>query len=254
MSAGTDETRIPNWKKIIYFIFHTLFIFLLGTGFIFAHDMVTKTKEFPIKKIKITGNHYLGKEEIKTIAGFFEGDNIFGLNISMARLKLENNQWIKNAKVKRILPDVLEVEITEEKPLAKISLKENFIINEQGHLFKKYENKDKFLGIPEVTGLNYSDFINKNHYYSLIMETLKTTNILFNTNSRLHLDKDIGITLYNTDSFSEILIGFTDLEKKIKSLSIVKLYLKKKFNEIKIEKINLSNKNRVVLKPFPAMG
>jgi hypothetical protein len=49
-------------------------------------------------------------------------------------------------------------------------------------------------------------------------------------------------------------LGFTDLDKKIKNIGIVKLYVKQKFNDMKIEKIDLTNKNRVVLKPFPAMG
>jgi cell division septal protein FtsQ len=61
LSADNNEQRIPNWRKIVYFVFHLFFIFLLGTGFIYAHDMVTKTNDFAIKEVKISGNSYLNK-------------------------------------------------------------------------------------------------------------------------------------------------------------------------------------------------
>ncbi|MCB9480231.1 MAG: FtsQ-type POTRA domain-containing protein [Desulfobacteraceae bacterium] len=248
------EPRIPNWKKIIYFFFHTLFIFLLGTGFIFAHDMITKTSEFPVNQINIKGNTVLTDNEICKIAGFREFENIFKINISVSRLKLEKNPWIKTAKVKRTLPATIEIEIIEEKPCAKINFKDNFILNFQGELFKKLEKKDEDLNIPEITGISYRDLTQKNYFFYLVMDIVKQKNIIFANNSIIHLDKDIGISLFNTDSFNEIVLGFNDFEQKIRNLNLIRHYVTQKFDGMKIEKIDLSNKNRVILKPFPAMG
>lgn len=254
MSADNNETRIPNWKKIIYFAFHSVFIFLIGTGFIFAHDMITHTEEFSIKSVKVSGNYYLDNDDVIRIAGLNNYANLFDANISVARLKLENSPWIKKASVKRSLPDSIEIKVIEQKPYAKINFKDDFILNDQGILFKKFEKDDENLNIPEITGLSYMDLSDKNYYFSLLMDILKKNTLFLKADSRIHLDKDIGITLYNTDSFNEIVLGFTDLDKKIKNIGIVKLYVKQKFNDMKIEKIDLTNKNRVVLKPFPAMG
>lgn len=248
------ETRIPNWKKIIYFFFHTIFIFLLGTGFIFAHDMITKSKDFSIRQINIKGNDYLKKEEICKIAEIKEKDNIYKINISILRLKLERNIWIKKAKVKRILPDTVEIEIVEEKPCAKINFKDNYILNLQGNLFKKYEKNDSLLDIPVITGVSYIDLSTKNYFFCLAMDIAKQKNFFQNKNYTIHLDKDMGITLLNTGDFNEIIIGFNDFEEIIKNLNSVKYYVKENFKNKKIEKIDLSNKNRVILKPFPAMG
>lgn len=254
MSADNNEQRIPNWRKIVYFVFHLFFIFLLGTGFIYAHDMVTKTNDFAIKEVKISGNSYLNKNEICETSGLNDYENIFDLNISAARIKLENHPWIEKAKVKRRLPGAVEIEIKEQKPLAKINFLDDFIINENGEIFKKLEKKETSLNLPEITGLTYKDLKNKTKNFSLATDLLKKKSLILNNSSIIHLDKDIGIVLYNTDSYKEAVLGFTDFDQKIKNLKFVKLYVKQKFNDIKIKKIDLTNKNRVVLKPFPAMG
>jgi cell division protein FtsQ len=254
LSADNNEQRIPNWRKIVYFVFHLFFIFLLGTGFIYAHDMVTKTNDFAIKEVKISGNSYLNKNEICETSGLNDYENIFDLNISAARIKLENHPWIEKAKVKRRLPGAVEIEIKEQKPLAKINFLDDFIINENGEIFKKLEKKETSLNLPEITGLTYKDLKNKTKNFSLATDLLKKKSLILNNSSIIHLDKDIGIVLYNTDSYKEAVLGFTDFDQKIKNLKFVKLYVKQKFNDIKIKKIDLTNKNRVVLKPFPAMG
>jgi len=248
------DTRIPNWKKIIYFFSHAVFIFMLGTCFIFAHDMVTKSNDFSIRQINIKGNNHLNNEEICKIAGINVNDNIFNINISILRAKLENNLWIKKAKVKRILPDTVEIDINEEIPCAKINFKDTYILNFQGNLFKKYEKKDALFDIPEITGLNYIDLSKKNYFFCLAIDIAKQKNFFKKKNFTIHLDKDMGITLFNAGDFNEIIIGFNEFEGIIKNLNLVKYYINQKFNDIKIEKIDLSNKNRVILKPFPAMG
>ena len=261
MSADKKMTfsRIPRWKIILYFLFHLLFIPTLGTGLIFAHDMVTRSKTFELKKISLKGNEKLKKKEILKIADLNTNENLIKLNLRIIQAKLLNHPWIKTVDVKREFPNSLVIAVKEQKPVAKIKLNTLFLMNKNGKIFKKAEKKDPKLNIPEINGLNFIDLEEKNFYLQSVIEILNleknSKKLLYPYNfSKIQVDRDTGICIYNTNICKRLIMGFNDFEYKYEKLKLLTLYLHKKFPGQQLDKIDLSKKNRVVIKPFPAMG
>lgn len=263
MSAASknNDLRVPNWKKILYFLFHTCFIFLLGTGFVFAYDMIMQSDNFSAQEISISGQNKVSQEEIFRIAGIQKNTNILNINIKLAMMKLEATPWIKKAEIKRELPNKLSIKITEEIPIAKISLQgvsQKFLLNTDLKLFKKSEQNDPDSDIPEVLGLSYSDIKNKNFYLNSVVKVLnmekKSNLFLSGKTSIIKVDRDTGILISNTETCNSLVLGFNDFKEKYNNLEKIKIYLNKKFPGQKMDKIDLSQKNRVIIKPFPAMG
>lgn len=259
MSAGRKIDRIPRWKKILYVIFHAFFILLLGTGLIFAHDLITQSKIFKTEKIELSGNKIFNDKQLLEIAGVKTGGNLLDIKIKQVQSRLANHPWIKTASVKRKLPGRLTIAIEEEKPVAKVKLKKFFLMNNNGEIFKKFEKNDPILDIPAVYGLNFIDINEKNFYLQSVVKMLKLEKnrkkILYPYNfSKIQVDRDTGICIYNTNICKRLIMGFNDFEYKYQQLKLLTLYLQKKFPGQQLDKIDLSKKNRVVIKPFPAMG
>ncbi len=240
---------------------HGFIISALGVIFIFVYDMVTQTENFNASEIIIKGNKKLDNNKILKIAGIKKNQNMLNMNLKIIKNRLLNEPWINNAVITRKLPHRIEIKIQEEDVLAKVELKKDsyFLINKKGKIFKKAEKVDDKLDIPLITGLTFFDIEKKNFYTKAAIQIAKMKNrkknlFISGNNTKIHVDRDTGIYLFNTLKSEKLFLGFNGFDRKYKNLKLLAKYLSKKFPGQKMENIDLSKKNRVIIKPFPAMG
>lgn len=105
---------------------------------------------FGICNVEIAGNEQVSTEEIIALSKIQLSDNIFLCNTSKAIGNIKENAYIKDAKIKRIMPDKLKIEITEKKKTYMLEIDGEYVyIDEQGYILEKSANKiDK----PELVG------------------------------------------------------------------------------------------------------
>lgn len=109
----------------------TIFI-LFGLYYFINNENIFKP--YPIKSISILGNaHYSNQNSLKTYLNTFIGKNLFEVNLRELKSKIESDSWIKNATVKRQMPDNLIITFIEFIPL--LSWNENYYIDTKGVLF-----------------------------------------------------------------------------------------------------------------------
>lgn len=189
-------------KKIKTILRGTSFVILFGGVIVFA--LVSPI--FNIANIKVTGNNKLQSEKIVGSTGLEIGQNIFKINKREIISNLENNGFIDSVKIKRNLPDEIEVIVSERVPSFAIEYGNGYvIIGNQGYIIEiSDEQKELPLLIGTVT--KKEEYIENNR---LDEEDLNGLNVV--------------LKIMNAASLSgiESLINAID----ISSLSDVKIYL-----------------------------
>ncbi len=152
-----------------------------------------------------------------------------------------------------------------------------FCLDEEGEIFKPVEPSDN-VNVPLVTGLGLSDIDfndqSRSRLFRAVMEALHLSRLHQNVVPlgdlhSINVDREMGLTLYaffvqgdqsatREPAFADkagrsmlaIKVGFGDYESKYSRLGDVVPYLKKKSGFLNLESIDLSDSDRVVVRPY----
>ncbi|HYR86197.1 MAG TPA: FtsQ-type POTRA domain-containing protein [Terriglobia bacterium] len=72
---------------------------------------------FDVRKLSVTGLKRVHESEVLTQAGFDAGTNVFGVQLSEIRERVEELDWVRHAMVERILPDQIIIKVVEREPI-----------------------------------------------------------------------------------------------------------------------------------------
>jgi len=225
--------------------------------FVFSYDFLTQCDYFKAKGLMVVGTHRLTKNQVLEQVNITNGVNIFSVNLSKVRKRLLAHSWIEDAEVRRELPSGINIRIKEQKPVAVLDLGRKFIINTHGEIFKEMDKADH-CNLPMISGLEFSDINVKGELRSIpfdaVMKILglgqKSESVLpCGLIKRIHVDREMGLTIYAFDHIGEIKIGYNDYPNKYAMLKEVLFYLKKNGGFSRLESIDLNNLNRIVVNP-----
>jgi len=257
---STARRRNRLIKRVVFGIKITaagtvlLFFSLL---FVFSYDFLTQCDYFKAKELMVTGTHRLTENQVLKAAQIQNGVNIFSVNLSKVRKRLIAHSWIQDAEVSRELPSGISVRIKEQKPLAILDLGRKFIINTQGEVFKEVDGSD-LCNLPVISGLEFSDINVKDESRSVpfnaVMTFLalgqKSESVLpYGSIKRIHVDREMGLSIYALDHIREIKLGYSDYPVKFEMLKDVLPYLKKHGELSRLESIDLNDLDRIVVNP-----
>lgn len=230
---------------------------LVSFLFILCHDFLTQCEYFRTESLVVTGADRLSEEQVIKQAELNKGMNILSVNLSIARKRLLAHSWIVEAEVSRELPSSINIRIKEQKPFAILDLGRKFVINTNGEIFKEMDASDP-VNLPIISGLEFAD-INvrgktRSIPYNAVMNILELGQkpesvIPIKLINRIHVDREIGLTVYAFDRIKEIKIGYDDYKGKYAKLKNVLLFLKKREDFSHLESIDLNNLNRIVINP-----
>lgn len=225
---------------------------------IFGYDCLTQCDYFRARTLEVEGNNILSKEEILKEAGINPGDNILSVNLSMVRKKVMANPWVAEAGVGRKIPSGIVIRIAEHKCIAVLDLGKEFLLNENGEIFKEKAAADPG-GVPVIKGLAFSDLnlsgTKRTEAFNAVMTVLKLgrkpESILPNSEIKLiRVDREIGLTIHAFDETKTIKLGYDNYRDKYERLKYVLHYVKNGRGFPDFETVDLNNSvNRVVVSP-----
>ena len=230
----------------------------VSAAFIFGYDVLTQSDYFNIKQIDIQGAHRLSKQEISDHAHLKKGINIFSINLPLAEKRLLNHPWISEAEIDLKPPGSIHIKVKEHQPLAFIHLDRMYVINQDGVIFKEKSIVD-LLRLPVIRGLNFSDIYisgkSRSRPFQAIMDVLSMGGQLGTTlpNDKIdeiHVDREMGITLYASKSQMAIKLGYSAYPRKYARLKKVLSHLNKRNEYGEVRFIDLNNEKRIVMKPI----
>ncbi len=231
---------------------------LVSFLFILGHDFLTQCDYFRTESLVVTGADRLSEEQVIKQAELEKGINILSVNLSIARKRLLAHSWIVEAEVSRELPSSINIRIKEQKPFAILDLGRKFVINANGEIFKEMDASDP-VNLPIISGLEFADINvrgkSRSIPYNAVMNILELGQkpesvIPIKSINRIHVDREIGLTVYAFDRIKAIKIGYDDYTDKYAKLKNVLLFLKKGDGFSHLESIDLNNLNRIVVNPI----
>jgi len=225
--------------------------------FLFAHDFLTQCPFFAAQQITVEGCERLGTGEVIQTAQIVHGSNTLAVNLALARKRLLAHSWIADAQVSREMPHTIAIRIREHRPLAVVNLGKQFLLNEQGEIFKERQPSDPG-DLPLVSGMEFGDFSpgtrSPSPAFSAVMEVLglgrNPTGIVPNaTISAIAVDRELGLTLHAGDQDRRIKLGYADYPAKFQKLKTVMGFMENRPELAGAQSIDLLNINRVVIHP-----
>lgn len=222
---------------------------------IVLYKKILQSPYFQIKKIQVEGCMKHTPAQILYLAGITPPVNLLSLDLKHICQCMENSPWIESAKVKRILPDQLEISIIERKAAALINLNQLYLVDKKGTVFKKAEKEDG-LTFPILTGVTWENLMQHQHLYTplitqalTLMELFEKEGIPLATISEIHLDITFGLTVFTTHHATQIKMGFSPFQEKCKHLCAILHDLEQKNLLPQTIDLNYSNKAFVKSKP-----
>jgi cell division protein FtsQ len=249
---------------------------------ILAYDAVTQSPYFEARKITVEGCRRLSRAKILRLTGLQLRDNILSVNMNTVQRALIADPWIAAAEIERTLPDEIHIQVKERVPVAIVDLEGLYYLDEDGEIFKPVEASDKVM-VPFVTGLSLTNFDFENPWgsrsFESVMEALHLCRrhdsvIPFGALHRVHVDRDMGLTLYAslaphasmgmcTPAVAEsgqgkfksatIKVGFGEYETKFSRLRDMISYLKQRDGFLNLQCVDLGDTDRVVVRPAQVM-
>lgn len=140
-----------------------LIMFFILVAIIGLYTYLLKSETFKIKEIEIIGNKQLTQENIYEISKLKLGDSIFSVPNIVEKVKLKQNGYIEDAKIRKKYPNKLEIEITERTRKFQIQTETgNYIyIDGQGYLLEVSQEK---LELVTIIGMNITETdLEENH-------------------------------------------------------------------------------------------
>ncbi len=109
---------------------------------------------FAVKYVDIKGRNHTSNQHILAALNIHEGDAILRLELTEMRERLINIGWIKDALVRRHLPDRLEIILQERIPLALWQTDDGHkVIDSAGKIITEAHSQ-KFTHLPVISGKN----------------------------------------------------------------------------------------------------
>ena len=152
--------------------FYKIFLLIISLVFLttynpnkFEKSLEKNNDFFRIKKIIISNNHLIKKENIISKLNSLYSKNIILIKRKDIEESLENVNFLKKIEVKKKYPETIIVKIFETRPIGILFKdKKEYLLDSSANLIK-IENKNNFGKLPDIIGNdsenNIIDFLNQ---------------------------------------------------------------------------------------------
>ncbi len=114
-----------RWRHIVlFFIVLTGIFFGLTKGYLY----LVNCDDFAVKKIEVAFQRDFVGRDIKALLDSSKFGNLLLLDIKALQDRIESHRWIKEARLRKVFPSSLKVELTEREPAALLSTKTGFLV------------------------------------------------------------------------------------------------------------------------------
>ncbi|MEW6623147.1 MAG: FtsQ-type POTRA domain-containing protein [Bacillota bacterium] len=138
----TSKSRIVQTTLIVILLCISLFLFI-------------QSNFFNCQRVIITGNHWLHEDYLIKVADVSMGSNLFYIDVSVVKQKLELIPMVESVIIQKRLPHTLYITIVERTPALLLVASGKFIlVDKQGVFIRDVESIRDFMDLPIVTGLD----------------------------------------------------------------------------------------------------
>ncbi len=115
-----------------------------------------RSQLFAVETIEVRNHHVYTPEEIIELAGLEPGENIFPLDVAAAREGITANRDFRDARVKKIFPATVRIEVMEREPRARVHYGRLYTIDDRGVVLSPRKSQSE-RNLPVIRGLRVVD-------------------------------------------------------------------------------------------------
>jgi cell division protein FtsQ len=118
---------------------------------------VIASPRFAVQEMRVSATTHVTAEEIEELSGVALGDQLLTVDPDHVAALLTAHPWIATARVRRELPSVLSIEVTERHAVASALMGALYLLDESGRPFKRatFAEAD---GLPVITGVTREQY------------------------------------------------------------------------------------------------
>ncbi len=137
--------RVLRWGAPILGVCGALF--WLGT-------LALHSELLRIRRITVSGNTHLSNGEVETLVDGIRRQNLLQADLASYRRRLLDSPWVADARLARVLPATVTIQVTEREPMAIARLGEQlFLVDVDGVVIDEYGPQYHNFDLPFVDGL-----------------------------------------------------------------------------------------------------
>ncbi len=210
--------------------------------------------DYRLSTIAVQTDGTLQREQVLKTAELREGLNIFSVNLAQVHDRLQQLPQIDEVQVERKMPNEIDIQITERKPIAWITSEKSvadpfasdaaFLVDARGILMKEKKLLPEYLALPLITGCSSEALVPGKAVDSFeakaALELLRlTTTSFMQTRFQIReVDVAKGYCLLVTDkNHTQVMFGFEKLGAQMQRLEQFLVYSDD--TERPIESVNL---------------
>lgn len=114
---------ISTLASMVLVVLLGLFVLWKGGNWL-MDELVFGNGYFAVRSIRVQNDGMIDSAHFRQWAGIHQGDNLLRLDLRRVKRDLESVPWVREAGVKRVLPDTVVIDIAERRPLATLNLPE----------------------------------------------------------------------------------------------------------------------------------
>ncbi|MEK7263595.1 MAG: FtsQ-type POTRA domain-containing protein [Bacteroidota bacterium] len=245
-----ENTRTYFWLNIV------LLVLLLSGIVTLEYYARSWSRKLHIRTIILKGNIALNRDEVLPLLSLKNDSLLLHYRLEKLSINIQQHTWVKTAKVTRIFPSTLRVDIEERIPVAITVLNSTFYLDNEGCIMKPLEGKD-LLKIPVVSAEHReSDGKQQKQICIHLLQALNVVVVaashcteMYYLVSEVHTKKDNNVVLYTLDSAVPIEVGKEEFEQRLQTvLTFWKNIVKDPATPQLIETLDARFKNRVVVR------
>lgn len=151
-SAVRRRRGPATWVRIVRFL---IVLGVLGGGAAWAGWSAWRSGRFDVHEIHVHGNRYVQTDEILQTLAPLRQLRLLQVDLDATRTRLAGSPWIADARIRRVLPSTLDVEVIERRPLGMGRLGDRLVlVDGSGLVIDDFGPRYADFDLPLIDGLD----------------------------------------------------------------------------------------------------
>ncbi len=154
LRPGRGVERSKARRRRRYLLVFALALILIGAAVgmtLMTYQFLTSPDSFQVQNILVEGAEFASDEDIVETVQQFTAGNVLLVNLQQVRAAVEEHPWVREARVRKVLPGTLQITISERLPTALVLLQgEIFLTDGSGILIDRLRPEHPFIGLPLI--------------------------------------------------------------------------------------------------------
>jgi cell division protein FtsQ len=199
-----------------------------------ARWFLLHSRHFALRQVRVSPTRHIAESVLLRKAAVPAGHNLFSIDLEQVLKNLRAEPWLAKVSVRRELPAVLAIDVTEHEPAAVLALDALYLVDAEGGVFKRAA-PGEYAGLPIVTGVGRTAYLMEPAWARKQVRAALQAVGRYRLNpdrpalGEAHVDRFAGVTLY-TDQGVSLRVGRgtdSELDTRLQRFDVVWQALKK---------------------------